>query len=184
MGISNGFGTLSGMFCPIFTEFMTKKGVSTQYYLVTWDEVNLILHLAPAHAVKRKMTWKKYVSIESCSLSLSSSPLDVNITSSANITLFLPLSWCFFFLLLIYISYFQFLVLLLHVNPDSLFSWFVSPFSFSVALLFLLFFPSSFYLHLLLHLHPHLSFSACCFTLLHSTLTFFACQKILKSKGR
>lgn len=28
MGISNGFGTLSGMFCPIFTEFMTKKGVS------------------------------------------------------------------------------------------------------------------------------------------------------------
>lgn len=30
MGISNGFGTLSGMFCPIFTEFMTKKGVSAR----------------------------------------------------------------------------------------------------------------------------------------------------------
>ena len=28
MGISNGFGTLSGMFCPIFTEHFTKKGVS------------------------------------------------------------------------------------------------------------------------------------------------------------
>ena len=32
MGISNGFGTLSGMFCPIFTEFMTKKGVSSDPY--------------------------------------------------------------------------------------------------------------------------------------------------------
>lgn len=37
MGISNGFGTLSGMICPIFTEQMTKKGTPEE-----WQDVFLI----------------------------------------------------------------------------------------------------------------------------------------------